>query len=156
MRRRRGDAGTVSSARGPNSTQDGCKFQKLYQTASGILTRPTVPGGQHGRSSPSGSSDLGLRPLRAPLAPGPPSSPPPAMDAMKAKAKEMAQKALEEMDSQAAEKMPGMMKPFMLCNGGSAVRTMNCMACALPADAKEGAKTMYEKYMDTKKKIDDA
>ncbi|CAK0891256.1 unnamed protein product, partial [Prorocentrum cordatum] len=96
------------------------------------------------------------RPLHLAPCPRPPRSPPLAMEAMKQKAKEMAQKALEEMDSQAAEKMPAMMKPFMLCNGGSAVRTMNCMACALPADAKEGAKTLYDKYMDTKKKVDEA
>ena len=76
------------------------------------------------------------------------------MDALKAKAKEIAQKVLEELDSQAAEKMPAILQPFTLCNGGSAVRTMNCMSCALPTELQESAAAMYEKYEETEQKIE--
>ena len=77
------------------------------------------------------------------------------MDAMKAKAKEMAQEALEKLDEEAGEKMPGFLKPFLLCNDGSAVKTMNCMSCALPADLKETAASMYEKYEATDNNINE-
>ena len=77
------------------------------------------------------------------------------MDMMKAKAKEMAQEALKKLDAEAGEKMPAWLKPFMMCNGGSSVKTMNCMSCALPADLKETAASMYEKYEATEKKINE-
>ena len=67
----------------------------------------------------------------------------------------MALEALKKVDDQASETMPASLKPFMPCNGGSAVRTMNCMACALPADMKESAASMYEKYESTKKKAEE-
>jgi len=77
------------------------------------------------------------------------------MEAMKAKAKEMAQEALNKLDGEAGETMPAPLKLFLCCNGGSAVKTMNCMSCALPADMKESAASMYEKYEDLQKKIDE-
>ena len=76
------------------------------------------------------------------------------MNFVKEKAKKMAGEALLKWDNEAGETMPCFLRPFMMCNGGSAVRTMSCMSCVLPAEMKEQVTAMSEQYEEAKKKAD--